>query len=227
MEKQILYLSGNDKYIALWLYEVVPGANDSTVKNPFDFSSCDEIVINLVYKSLNKPFTLSHVAAQGDVNKRILQVPYTLPAGAYDVEVKVRIDSLHFRSYESDAIQIVRSNKEVRTSFERISNDPDHCDMAIEMQVVPSALVRPLNMYELWKQQPGNEDGTFYDFMTIYMAALVEPAAQELLSGKVDKEAGKGLSSFDFDEYYKGTVDSLLQTTAQLGREIEELKKRL
>ena len=225
MEKQILYLSGNDKTIALWVYEIVPGDNDTPVKTPLDLTTCDKIEVNLVHIQ-GKRYAIQYAPAQDENNKLILTVPYTLPVGDYNVELKVVLDSVHLRSYELFAIDIKYSNGEVTTSFEKESGEED-CDLSIELQVVPSASVRPFNMYELWKQQPGNEDGTFNDFMVVYMAALVEPAAQELLSGKVDKEAGKGLSTYDFDQYYKGTVDSLLLTTAALAREIEELKKKL
>ena len=225
MEKQILYLSGNDKTIALWVYEIVPGDNDTPVKNPLDLTTCDKIEVNFVHIQ-GKRYAIQYAPAQDEDNKLILTAPYTLPAGDYNVELKVVLDSVHLRSYELSAIDIKYSNGEVATSFEKESGEED-CDLSIELQVVPSASGNPITLYELWKQQPGNEDGTFYEFMTIYMAALVEPAAQELLSGKVDKEAGKGLSTYDFDQYYKGTVDSLILTTAALAKEIEELKKKL
>ena len=238
-DKQLSWVAGTDVNLCVWLYELVRNGNE-TAKQPFDFTVCERID-TVLSSFFGVKIPVAHAVSAQDANGLVLSIPHTVAAGMYSIEIKVVQDGVHLRSFEGGAINITNENAEANTSFEVISYQR-RTEYEIDLQFVPSAQVRPLNSYEIWKQSHPN--GTFAQFMLEYTEGIIINAMGELLDLKQDKEAGKGLStndftaghknaldvliegmiqgkglsSNDFTQYYKGSITSLMGATSELER---------
>ena len=203
---RLSWVCGNDVNLCVYLYETVMVDGEPT-RQAMDLTDCDSIepaLVSLLGKRYVQEYTISSKADNGI----LMRVPYTVPLGHYAVDVKLMKNNVHTRSIECGIVSIVNNNALANTIFDIVSGNRT-TEYEIDMQLVPMAEARAYNMYDVWKQQPGNEDKTFDDFMNDYAQQQIEIAIGDSLDSKVDKVPGKGLSTNDFTNGYKSKVDTL------------------
>lgn len=153
------WVAGNDVLLLARLYEKVLDAGEVT-DLPFDLSACDDIAVTA---TAYKTETLEWAISQDESNCLAVSIPHTMTVGEWAVEITCKRNGYHVRSFEF-TFKVVETNCEAQTTFEVV----DGCQSAsvrVSLQIVPQALVRGQNSYEMWKELPGNEDKTLQEYI--------------------------------------------------------------
>jgi len=172
--KKLTWVAGNDVNLSVWLYENLI-VDDEVTRSAFDFTTCDSLSVYLT-KSNGSNLKVTYAVSDEEVNRLVVRIPYTVPVGSYSLGIEAVQSDCHLRSFESGIIRLVRDNADGTTLFERIESNRT-TEYEIEMQVTPQADVRPLNPYEVWKED--NPDGTFDEFMAYYANIIISDAYQK------------------------------------------------
>ena len=170
---RLSWVCGNDVNLCVYLYETVLVDGEPT-RRAMDLTDCDEIepaLVSLLGRRYVQDYTISSKADNGI----LMRVPYTVPIGHYAVDVKLTKNGVHTRSIECGVVSIVGKNSLANTIFDIVSGNRT-TEYEIDMQLVPMAEARAYNMYDVWKQQPGNENKTFDDFMNDYAQQQIDIA---------------------------------------------------
>ena len=154
---------GNDFYIAAQLkYREKEGGQ--IVQKAFDFEACDNYDAR-IYDVWSDDTLGTLVGLKDGTTDTVVidakNVPVNKPIA---VEVKGELDGRAFRAAERGFIGIVEFNGEARVVFTPITGG-QQANLVMIMTFLPSAAVVGENAFEIWKQEPGNEDKTLADFI--------------------------------------------------------------
>lgn len=176
--KVLAYVQGNDVLLKLWLWELTTtgGRNGRMQSNPFPLEETEDLTVIVVG---TKQETLSFSMVQDEENCLVLELPHTLPAGTYSICIRCKLRGRSVRSYESPVFQVVSKNNAANITFERIG-DTRQAEYSMEFQMVPSAVARGANAYELWLEQ--GHEGSIDDFLNYYIATLATEEEDGLMS---------------------------------------------
>lgn len=164
----ICWPRGNDVSLTIYLYEPQVDANGIPVRDqqgnivwePVDVDAYDEWRVRV---KTDEYIPLSS-AAGATAGTLVVKVPGTFPCGVYAVEFTGMKNGFAVRSFETTMFGIVESNGDANVTFDIVDGERS-CDIDIKIQMVPFSVERGKNAYELWKEQPGNEDKTLQDYL--------------------------------------------------------------
>lgn len=164
----ICWPRGNDVSLTIYLYEPQVDANGIPVRDqqgnivwePVDVDAYDEWRVRV---KTDEYIPLSS-AAGATAGTLVVKVPGTFPCGVYAVEFTGMKNGFAVRSFETTMFGIVESNGDANVTFDVVDGERS-CDIDIKIQIVPFSVERGKNAYELWKEQPGNEDKTLQDYL--------------------------------------------------------------
>ena len=169
------WVAGNDVLLKVHVMEKVLEGN-TVVEQDFDLTACESI--SVVVSNGYKQTAMEHALDAEERNCMAVRLPYTLSVGTYTMEVKMVKNGSHVRSFDF-AFQVVATDCEASTTFTKV----DGCRSAslrVTVQMVPQAMVRGKSAYELWTEQPGNEDKTLDEFLEWYVGrGGMQPATHE------------------------------------------------
>ena len=159
---------GNDVSLTVYLYEPqvdehgipVRDQQGNIVWEPVDVDAYDEWRVRV---KTDEYIPLS-AAAGATAGTLVVKVPGTFPCGVYAVEFTGMKNGFAVRSFETTMFGIVESNGDANVTFDIVDGERS-CDIDIKIQMVPFSVERGKNAYELWKEQPGNEDKTLQDYL--------------------------------------------------------------
>ena len=159
---------GNDVSLTIYLYEPqvdehgipVHDQQGNIVWEPVDVDAYDEWLVRV---KTDEYIPLSS-AAGATAGTLVVKVPGTFPCGVYAVEFTGMKNGFAVRSFETTMFGIVESNGDANVTFDIVDGERS-CDIDIKIQMVPFSVERGKNAYELWKEQPGNEDKTLQDYL--------------------------------------------------------------
>ncbi len=154
---------GNDFYLAVTLKSrsLVDG---EVVETPFDFEAADSYDAR-IYGILDGT-TLSTMVGlkDGSTDTVIIDAKGVPLIRAIGVEVKGEVDGRAFRAAEKGFLSIVDFNGEAKVVFTPVTGG-QQSNLVMSLTFLPSAAVVGKNAYEIWKEEPGNEDKTLADFI--------------------------------------------------------------
>lgn len=164
----ICWPRGNDVSLTIYLYEPQVDANGIPVRDqqgnivwePVDVDAYDEWRVRVK----TDEYILLSAAAGATAGTLVVKVPGTFPCGVYAVEFTGMKNGFAVRSFETTMFGIVESNGDANVTFDIVDGERS-CDIDIKIQMVPFSVERGKNAYELWKEQPGNEDKTLQDYL--------------------------------------------------------------
>ncbi|MBR2778478.1 MAG: hypothetical protein IKD75_15540 [Prevotella sp.] len=164
----ICWPRGNDVSLTIYLYEPQVDANGIPVRDqqgnivwePVDVDAYDEWRVRVK----TDEYILLSSAAGATAGTLVVKVPGTFPCGVYAVEFTGMKNGFAVRSFETTMFGIVESNGDANVTFDIVDGERS-CDIDIKIQMVPFSVERGKNAYELWKEQPGNEDKTLQDYL--------------------------------------------------------------
>lgn len=155
--------SGNDFYLAIALKSrsLVDG---EVVETPFDFEAAD--TYNARIYSILDGTTLSTMVGlkDGSTDTVIVDAKGVPLIRAISVEVTGTVDGRAFRAAEKGFLSIVEFNGEAKVVFTPVTGGQE-ANLVMTLTFLPSAAVVGKNAYEIWKEEPGNEDKTLADFI--------------------------------------------------------------
>lgn len=159
---------GNDVSLTIYLYEPqvdehgipVHDQQGNIVWEPVDVDAYDEWRVRV---KTDEYISLSS-AAGATAGTLVVKVPGTFPCGVYAVEFTGMKNGFAVRSFETTMFGIVESNGDANVTFDIVDGERS-CDIDIKIQMVPFSVERGKNAYELWKEEPGNEDKTLQDYL--------------------------------------------------------------
>lgn len=201
---RLSWVCGNDVNLCVYLYETVMVDGEPT-RQAMDLTDCDSIepaLVSLLGKRYVQEYTISSKADNGI----LMRVPYTVPLGHYAVDVKLMKNNVHTRSIECGIVSIVNNNALANTIFDIVSGNRT-TEYEIDMQLVPMAEARAYNMYDVWKQQPGNEDKTFDDFMNDYAQQQIDIAIGDVSDCLPEKVEYADLNTLNKTGVFYLTID--------------------
>lgn len=172
------YVQGNDVLLKLWLWEqTCSGSSNARVQTTaFPFAEAEDVQVIAVGV---RQMTLAYSQVQGEENCLAVELPSSLPSGVYAICIRCQMKGRNVRSYESPMFAIVGRNSDADITFARIG-DTRQAEYSMEIQMVPSAVARGANAYELWLEQ--GHEGTIDDFLDYYIAKLVTEEEDGLMS---------------------------------------------
>lgn len=154
---------GNDFYLAIALKSrsLVDG---EVVETPFDFEAAD--TYNARIYGILDGATLSTMVGlkDGSTDTVIIDCVHVPLIRAIGVEVKGEVDGRAFRAAEKGFLSIVEFNGEARVVFTPVTGGQE-ANLVMVLTFLPSAAVVGKNAYEIWKEEPGNQDKTLADFI--------------------------------------------------------------
>ena len=157
------WVAGNDVLLLARVYEKVLDAGEVT-DLPFDLTACDDIEVSLSTDISNVALPREAWEIKEDEDNCLaMLIPHELTQGTWAVEIKCTRNGYHVRSFEF-TFNVVETNCEAQTTFEVV----DGCQSAsvrVALQIVPQALVRGTNDYEMWKQTTTSEDTSLQYFL--------------------------------------------------------------
>lgn len=164
----ICWPRGNDVSLTIYLYEPqvdehgipVRDQQGNIVWEPVDVDAYDEWRVRVK----TDEYILLSAAAGATAGTLVVKVPGTFPCGVYAVEFTGMKNGFAVRSFETTMFGIVESNGDANVTFDIVDGERS-CDIDIKIQMVPFSVERGKNAYELWKEQPGNEDKTLQDYL--------------------------------------------------------------
>ena len=164
----ICWPRGNDVSLTIYLYEPqvdehgipVRDQQGNIVWEPVDVDAYDEWRVRVK----TDEYILLSSAAGATAGTLVVKVPGTFPCGVYAVEFTGMKNGFAVRSFETTMFGIVESNGDANVTFDIVDGERS-CDIDIKIQMVPFSVERGKNAYELWKEQPGNEDKTLQDYI--------------------------------------------------------------
>lgn len=164
----ICWPRGNDVSLTIYLYEPQVDANGIPVRDQqgnivwelVDVDAYDEWRVRVK----TDEYILLSAAAGATAGTLVVKVPGTFPCGVYAVEFTGMKNGFAVRSFETTMFGIVESNGDANVTFDIVDGERS-CDIDIKIQMVPFSVERGKNAYELWKEQPGNEDKTLQDYL--------------------------------------------------------------
>lgn len=155
--------SGNDFFLAIALKSrsLVDG---EVVETPFDFEAAD--TYNARIYGILDGATLSTMVGlkDGSTDTVIIDAKGVPLIRAIGVEVTGTVDGRAFRAAEKGFISIVEFNGEARVVFTPVTGGQE-ANLVMVLTFLPSAAVVGKNAYEIWKEEPGNQDKTLADFI--------------------------------------------------------------
>lgn len=155
--------SGNDFYLAVTLKSrsLVDG---EVVETPFDFEASD--TYNARIYSILDGNTLSTMVGlkDGSTDTVVIDAKGVPLIRAIGVEVTGKVDGRAFRAAEKGFLSIVEFNGEARVVFTPVTGGQE-ANLVMTLTFLPSAAVVGKNAYEIWKEEPGNQDKTLADFI--------------------------------------------------------------
>jgi hypothetical protein len=154
---------GNDFYLAVTLKsrEMVDG---QVVVTAFDFDDCDNYDAR-IYGILRGNTLGTLVGLKDGTTDTVIIDAKDIPLNvAIAVEVTGKKDGRAFRAAEKGFIGIVEYNGQAHVIFTPVTGGQE-ASLVMTLQFLPSAAVVGKNAYEIWKEQPGNEDKTLEDFI--------------------------------------------------------------
>lgn len=158
-----LITRGNDFYLAVTLKsrEMVDG---QVVVTAFDFDDCDNYDAR-IYGILRGNTLGTMVGLKDGTTDTVIIDAKDIPLNvAIAVEVTGKKDGRAFRAAEKGFIGIVEYNGQAHVIFTPVTGGQE-ASLVMTLQFLPSAAVVGKNAYEIWKEQPGNEDKTLEDFI--------------------------------------------------------------
>ena len=154
---------GNDFYLAIALKSrsLVDG---EVVETPFDFEAAD--TYNARIYSILDGKTLSTMVGlkDGSTDTVIIDAKGVPLIRAIGVEVTGEVDGRAFRAAEKGFLSIVEFNGEAHVVFTPVTGGQE-ANLVMTLTFLPSAAVVGKNAYEIWKEEPGNQDKTLADFI--------------------------------------------------------------
>ena len=164
----ICWPRGNDVSLTIYLYEPQVDEHGIPVRDqqgnivwvPVDVDAYDEWRVRVK----TDEYILLSSAAGATAGTLVVKVPGTFPCGVYAVEFTGMKNGFAVRSFETTMFGIVESNGDANVTFDIVDGERS-CDIDIKIQMVPFSVERGKNAYELWKEQPGNEDKTLQDYL--------------------------------------------------------------
>lgn len=186
------WVQGNDVLLEVHVVEktLVEGEPTDT---DFDLSQCSAIDVAAVTSVRRTPLAWAYKA--GDNSRIVVTLPYTFGAGLYSLELKAERQGWHVRSFDFK-FRIVPRDCEAKTTFE----EQDHClsaSLRATLQIVPQALVRGKNAYELWREQPGNEGKTLDD----YIIEVTDMQRATAAANAAAEEAHQAATTLSYPDY--------------------------
>ena len=155
--------SGNDFYLAVTLKSrsLVDG---EVVETPFDFEAAD--TYNARIYGILDGTTLSTMVGlkDGTTDTVIIDAKGVPLIRAIGVEVTGTVDGRAFRAAEKGFLSIVEFNGEAKVVFTPVTGG-QQANLVMTLTFLPSAAVVGKNAYEIWKEEPGNQDKTLADFI--------------------------------------------------------------
>lgn len=155
--------SGNDFYLAIALKSrsLVDG---EVVETPFDFEAAD--TYNARIYGILDGATLSTMVGlkDGTTDTVIIDAKGVPLIRAIGVEVTGTVDGRAFRAAEKGFLSIVEFNGEAKVVFTPVTGGQE-ANLVMTLTFLPSAAVVGKNAYEIWKEEPGNQDKTLADFI--------------------------------------------------------------
>lgn len=155
--------SGNDFFLAIALKSrsLVDG---EVVETPFDFEAAD--TYNARIYGILDGATLSTMVGlkDGSTDTVIVDAKGVPLIRAIGVEVTGTVDGRAFRAAEKGFLSIVEFNGEARVVFTPVTGGQE-ANLVMTLTFLPSAAVVGKNAYEIWKEEPGNQDKTLADFI--------------------------------------------------------------
>ena len=155
--------SGNDFYLAIALKSrsLVDG---EVVETPFDFDAADTYDAR-IYSILDGKTLSTMVGLKDDSTDTVIVDAKGVPLiRAIGVEVTGEVDGRAFRAAEKGFLSIVEFNGEARVVFAPVTGGQE-ANLVMTLTFLPSAAVVGKNAYEIWKEEPGNQDKTLADFI--------------------------------------------------------------
>ena len=164
----ICWPRGNDVSLTIYLYDPQVDANGIPVRDqqgnivwePVDVDAYDEWRVRVK----TDEYIPLPSAAGATAGTLVVKVPGTFPCGVYAVEFTGMKNGFAVRSFETTMFGIVESNGDANVTFDVVDGERS-CDIDIKIQIVPFSVERGKNAYELWKEQPGNENKTLQDYL--------------------------------------------------------------
>ena len=154
---------GNDFYLAIALKSrsLVDG---EVVETPFDFEAAD--TYNARIYGILDGNTLSTMVGlkDGSTDTVIVDAKGVPLIRAIGVEVTGEVDGRAFRAAEKGFLSIVEFNGEAKVVFTPVTGGQE-ANLVMTLTFLPSAAVVGKNAYEIWKEEPGNQDKTLADFI--------------------------------------------------------------
>lgn len=154
---------GNDFYLAIALKSrsLVDG---EVVETPFDFEAAD--TYNARIYGILDGTTLSTMVGlkDGSTDTVIVDAQGVPLIRAIGVEVTGTVDGRAFRAAEKGFLSIVDFNGEAKVVFTPVTGG-QQANLVMTLTFLPSAAVVGKNAYEIWKEEPGNEDKTLANFI--------------------------------------------------------------
>lgn len=183
------WVRGNDVLLRALLYEPQTNSAGEAVLDrkgepvwiPMDLDSYDDISAGLKLMGdtttsdkngcccedteSNSPAYYSVVSHKSTYNGILLvDIPGTLPIGIYSLEIIGHKNNRAVRAYEGNLFEIVECNGKANVTFD-VQEGQKSADVDIKVQLVTSGVSQGKNAYELWRELPGNENGTLQDFL--------------------------------------------------------------
>lgn len=152
---------GNDFFMSLQL-----AVETASGLVPFDFTACDSYTARAYVRNIGSQETLSDFVglADGTTDTVIIDVAGAPLNSLVVVEITGVHDGRAFRAAERGLLSIVEYNDQARIVFTPI-NGSRGSGLSMTVKFLPSAAVVGKNAYEIWKEEPGNEDKTLDDFI--------------------------------------------------------------
>lgn len=215
----LAWVVGNDVLLKLWLWEKTATKEYKQTTLPFPLEEATELVV-VARADYGKEYPLPFSLSEDSENSLLVEIPSTLGVGTYSLCVKCVLRGRDACSLEEFTFQIVRSNKDANVTFERIG-DARQAEYSMEFQMVPSAVARGANAYELWLEQ--GHEGSIDDFLDYYIATL----ATEEVDGLMSKEDKKKLDDLPSSTELESKLDELDDAIGDEQRRAEQAEQTL
>ena len=215
----LAWVVGNDVLLKLWLWEKTATKEYKQTTLPFPLEEATELVV-VARADYGKDYSLSFSLSEDSENCLLVEIPSTLGVGTYSLCVKCVLRGRDACSLEEFTFQIVRSNKDANVTFERIG-DARQAEYSMEFQMVPSAVARGANAYELWLEQ--GHEGSIDDFLDYYIATL----ATEEEDGLMSHEDKKKLDDLPSSTELESKLDELDDAIGDEERRAEQAEQTL
>lgn len=155
--------SGNDFFLAIALKSrsLVDG---KVVETPFDFEAADSFDARIYGILDGKTLSTMVGLKDGSTDTVIIDAKGVPLIRAIGVEVTGTVDGRAFRAAEKGFLSIVEFNGEAHVVFTPVTGGQE-ANLIMTLTFLPSAAVVGKNAYEIWKEEPGNQDKTLADFI--------------------------------------------------------------